>query len=175
MAQVVFLRGVNVGGHKRFQPSVVARGLVDLAVTNLGAAGTFVVRESIGQTALRARFRQQLGFDVETFICPARDIARLISDAERLEFPDDSDTRLFVSIMAKSPRTALRLPVCRPAGDTWEVKVVAVSGRFAISVWRRRGKSILYPNEVVEKQFGVPATTRNWNTVVAIAQVLAGS
>lgn len=48
MASVVFLRGVNVGGHKAFQPSAVARDLADLDVVNIGAAGTFVVRKPVG-------------------------------------------------------------------------------------------------------------------------------
>jgi uncharacterized protein (DUF1697 family) len=36
------------------------------------------------------------------------------------------------------------------------------------------GKSIVNPNAVVEEQFAVPATTRNWNTISAICDILAG-
>ncbi len=39
MAWVVFLRGVNVGGHKAFRPSVVAKDLAEFDVVNVGAAG----------------------------------------------------------------------------------------------------------------------------------------
>jgi uncharacterized protein (DUF1697 family) len=42
MALVVFLRGVNVGGHRTFRPSILARELSDYGVVNVGAAGTFV-------------------------------------------------------------------------------------------------------------------------------------
>jgi len=44
MALVVFLRGVNVGGHRTFRPSLLANELSDFDVVNVGAAGTFVVR-----------------------------------------------------------------------------------------------------------------------------------
>ena len=44
MALVVFLKGVNVGGHKTFRPSVMAREL-QLDAVSIGAAGTFVIRE----------------------------------------------------------------------------------------------------------------------------------
>ena len=54
MAWVVFLRGVNVGGHKAFRPSVVAKDLAEFDVVNVGAAGTFVVRKS-DQLSLAAR------------------------------------------------------------------------------------------------------------------------
>jgi uncharacterized protein (DUF1697 family) len=62
-----------------------------------------------------------------------------------------------------------RLPIEQPAGARWEVRIVAVIGRFALSV-RRLGQT--YSNAVVEKHFGVPATTRNWNTMVAVSEVL---
>ena len=54
VALVVFLRGVNVGGHKTFQPSVLARELSDFDVVNVGAAGTFVIRKTISQAMVRA-------------------------------------------------------------------------------------------------------------------------
>ena len=41
MALVVFLKGVNVGGHRTFRPSVLASRLAKLDVVNIGAAGTF--------------------------------------------------------------------------------------------------------------------------------------
>jgi hypothetical protein len=39
VALVVFLRGVNVGGHRTFRPSILARDLSDYEVVNVGAAG----------------------------------------------------------------------------------------------------------------------------------------
>jgi uncharacterized protein (DUF1697 family) len=38
-----------------------------------------------------------------------------------------------------------------------------------------RRDGIVYPNAVVEKQFAVPATTRNWNTISAICGIIAGT
>lgn len=59
-----------------------------------------------------------------------------------------------------------------PAGVMWEVKVIAVTGRYALSLRRRLGRNIIYPNEVVEKNFRIPATTRSWNTIQAICRIL---
>jgi hypothetical protein len=42
MALIVFLRGVDVGGHRTFRPSILARELSDHDVVNVGAAGTFI-------------------------------------------------------------------------------------------------------------------------------------
>src|SRR5215469_5049982 len=56
MALVVFLRGVNVGGHRTFRPSILARELNDYGVVNVGAADTFVVRKP----GPRAKFHAEL-------------------------------------------------------------------------------------------------------------------
>jgi hypothetical protein len=61
------------------------------------------------------------------------------------------------------------LPIEQPAGAKWEMRIVAITGRFALSV-RRIGKT--YSNAVVEKHLGIPATTRSWNTIGAIREIL---
>jgi uncharacterized protein (DUF1697 family) len=174
MALVVFMRGVNVGGHKKFQPSILAKELADFDVVNVGAAGTFVVRKPIGQSALRAEFLRRLPFQPELMICRARDVI----DLEGAEpFPGElsvEDAQPYVSVMGKRPRELPALPLHQPAGDEWLVQIIGVRGQFALSLCRRLGRKILYPNEVVEKQLGVAATTRNWNTISAICDILKG-
>src|ERR1700704_5607440 len=46
MSSVVFFRAVNVGGYQKFQPGKLAKELAEFGVVNIGAAGTFVVREN---------------------------------------------------------------------------------------------------------------------------------
>lgn len=168
MPSVVFLRGVNVGGHKTFQPSVLAKALADFDVVNVGAAGTFVIRKPIGQQALRAEFLRKLAFKPELMICRGRELLELMKS----EPAPEPDARPHVSVLAKHPRKLPPLPLCQPAGEHWQVKIVGVSGRFAVSFHRRQGRTLVYPNEVVEKKLGVAATTRNWDTIAAICAIL---
>ena len=174
MAFVVFLRGVNVGGHKAFQPSALARELADFHVVNVGAAGTFVVRKTISLAALRTEISRRLPFAAEFMTCRARDVLEL---ALRGSFRDDpdKDIKAYVSVLANRPRTLPALPISQPAGEDWQVKIIGVTGRFALSLHRRMGRSLLYPNAVVEKKLGVSATTRNWNTISAVCEVLKGT
>ena len=172
MASVVFLRGVNVGGNRTFQPSLVARALAQWDVVNVGAAGTFVIRKPIGEAAVRAGFLAKLPFETHLTICRGRDLLDLAAAKPFSSPPPGSDTRPFVSVLAKRPRTLPRLPISQPPGEKWQVRIVAVSGKLVLSLWRRQGKTMLYPNEVVEKHFGAPATTRNWNTIVTLCGIL---
>jgi uncharacterized protein (DUF1697 family) len=172
MALVVFLRGVNVGGRRTFQPAALAKELVAFEVVNVGAAGTFVVRKSIGRAALRAELLKHLPFEPELMICPARDVVALTnSDPFAQEDLPDGVTR-YVTVLAKRPKALPDLPIRQPDGDDWQVKVVAVSGPFALSLHRRQGRTLVYPNEVVAKRLAVSATTRNWNTMTAIRDIL---
>jgi len=52
MAWVVFLRAVNVGGTNRCQPAQIAKQLAKFGAVNIGAVGTFVVRENVSESTL---------------------------------------------------------------------------------------------------------------------------
>jgi uncharacterized protein (DUF1697 family) len=172
MASVVFLRGVNVGGNRTFQPSLLSRALAHWDVINVGAAGTFVIRKPIGEAAVRAGFLAKLPFETHLTICRGRDLLDLAAAKPFSSTPAGNDTRPFVSVLAKRPRTLPHLPISQPPGEKWQVRIVGISGKLVLSLMRRLGKTMLYPNEVVEKHFGTPATTRNWGTIVTLCEIL---
>jgi len=80
MSLVVFLRGVNVGGHRNFRPSLLARELSDYDVVNIGAAGTLVVRKPGSAAKFRAELLRRLPFEADVMICQGRDLVRLAND-----------------------------------------------------------------------------------------------
>jgi uncharacterized protein (DUF1697 family) len=175
MAHVVFLRGVNVGGSNRFQPSLLARKLAHLGAVNLGAAGTFVIRKHLSEAVLRSEFASRLPFSTDLMICRSGELEQL---AASNPFPArvlPPDVRRFVSVLAKRPPKQPSLPLSYPAGEDWQVRILGVSGRLAWALWRRVGRSFVDPNSVIERHLGVRATTRNWNTVVRLCDVLRTS
>ena len=68
MALVVLLRGVNVGGHKTFRPTTLTKQLKHLDAVNIGAAGTFVIRQRVTRMQLRAELVSRLPFHAEIMI-----------------------------------------------------------------------------------------------------------
>jgi hypothetical protein len=50
---------------------------------------------------------------------------------------------------------------------------MAIQNRFVLGLYRRQMKAISYLSKI-EKLFGVAATTRNWNTIEKVVQVLNG-
>src|ERR1700758_5572219 len=102
MALVVFLRGVNVGGHRTFRPSVLARELSDYDVVNVGAAGTFVVHKPGPRAKFRAAVLLKLPFETEVVICEGRDLMRLEMQNPFGTGPFPADIVRFVSILSKA-------------------------------------------------------------------------
>ena len=60
MALIVLLRGINVGGYRILRPSILAKGLGDYDVVNVGAAGTFVVRNPGPRVEFLSSLRRRL-------------------------------------------------------------------------------------------------------------------
>ena len=171
MALVVFLRGVNVGGHRTFRPTTLTRQLKHLDAVNIGAAGTFVIRQPVTQAQLRAALARRLPFAVEIMICQGPEIIRMMSQHHFAEQPVRPDIVRFVSVLSRRPRAAPRTPMSFPSSGKWLLKILARDNRFVFGLYRRHMKAISYLG-TLDRLFGVPATTRNWNTITAVARVL---
>jgi len=171
MALVVFLRGVNVGGHRTFRPSVLAEKLRQYDVINVGAAGTFIVRKPGSRTRFCAELRRKLPFEATVVVCDGRDLIRLETENPFGTESSGSEVVRFVSILSRAGGLRATLPVAFPAEGDWLVRVITSKGQFVFGMYRRHMKTIGYLGQI-DKLFGVPATTRNWNTILAIVRLL---
>jgi uncharacterized protein (DUF1697 family) len=171
MASVVFLRAVNVGTANRCRPALIARELAKFDVINIGAVGTFVVRDDVSESTLRSAIAKKLPFKCEIMICPARDIIKLASKDRFAGQPSGLDVTRFVNILAKRLPSPPLLPLSLPSSNDWLLKIIAIQDRFVLGLYRRQMKTISYLGKI-EKLLGVPATNRNWNTIEKVAKVL---
>jgi hypothetical protein len=105
-------------------------------------------------------------------ICPARDIIRLTTNDPFSGQPAGEKITQFVSVLAKSLPLPLNLPHCLPSPDDWLLKITGIQDRFVLGVYRREMKAIGYLGKI-EKLLGVPATTRSWNTMQKVVQILS--
>jgi hypothetical protein len=103
-------------------------------------------------------------------ICPGREIIRLLSHPV-VDHPVQPGIVRFVSILSRVPRSAPSLPLTFPPRGRWLLRVLARDGRYVFGVYRRHMKVIGYLGRL-DRLFGLPATTRNWTTITAIASVL---
>jgi uncharacterized protein (DUF1697 family) len=171
LALVVFLRGINVGGHRSFRPSSLANDLRRFDVVNVGATGTFIVRKPGSREKFRDALLRKLPFEAHVSLCDGRDIIRLETDNPFGARPSLPNVVRFVSILTKASRVRPSMPVTLPSSGEWFVRVIGRENRFIFGEYRRHMKTIGYLGQI-DKLFGAPVTTRNWNTMMAIVRLL---
>ena len=171
MALVVFLRGINVGGHRSFRPTKLAEALKHLDAVNIGAAGTLVIRQPMSQSQARAEVASRLPFAAEIVVCQGRDIVNLVSKNPFNGRSMRQGVVHFVSVLSQRPRLAPSTPMQFPSSGPWLMKVLSKRNRFVIGMYRRHMKVIGLLGGL-DRLYGVSVTTRNWNTIEAIARVL---
>ena len=127
--------------------------------------------EGVNESTLRAAIAKKLPFKCEIIICPARDVTKLAAKYPFSRQPSGPDITQFVSVLAKPLRALFPLPVNLPSDENWLLKIIAIQDRFVLGLYRRQMKAISYLGKI-EKQLGVAATTRNWNTIQKIVEIL---
>jgi uncharacterized protein (DUF1697 family) len=147
--------------------------LKHLGSINIGAAGTLVIRHSVTQAQARAEVARILPFVAEIVVCQAREIVDLVSQDPFQGQSVRADVVRFVSVLSRRPRLAPATPMQFPSSGQWLMKVLSRQNRFVIGMYRRHMKVIGYLG-ALDRLYGVPVTTRNWNTIMKIAGVLHG-
>jgi uncharacterized protein (DUF1697 family) len=174
MPLVALLRGVNVGGHRSFRPSVVAAKLKKFDVVNVGTAGTFVVRTPGARAKFTAELRRHLPFEAVVALCDGDDLVAFVNEHPFGTAPSRPELTRFVSVLSKPTRARPALPIAIPSEKEWFVRIFGTRTPFVFGEYRRHMKTITYLGKV-DALFGAPATTRSWSTIVAIANILANS
>ena len=160
-----------MGGHRTFRPTQLARALAHLGAVNIGAAGTIIIRRRISQAQARVEVAGKLPFAAEIVICQGRDIEKLSSKDPFAGQSVRRDVVRFVSVLSRHPRLTPSTPLRFPSNGRWLLKILATQDRFVIGMYRRHMKVIGYLG-ALDRLYGVSVTTRNWNTITAIAGVL---
>ena len=171
MALIVFVRGINVGGHRTFRPSALAKELGAYDVVNVGAAGTFIVRKPGSRTRFLAELRRKLPFEAAIAFCEARDLSRLELENPFGPRPPSKDAVRFVSILSKASRNKHSLPIAIPQGGEPFVRIIGSKDRLLFGVYRRHMRTIGYLGQI-DELFGAPATTRSWSTILSVLRTL---
>jgi hypothetical protein len=171
VALIVLLRGINVGGHRAFRPTLLARKLSAFDVVNIGAAGTFVVRNPGSHANLRAELRSRLPVATQFVFCESRDLRRLDETGAFTQPPSDSGIVRFVSFLERGARPRPSLPLTIPQGQDWYVRVTSLTNRLAVGEYRRHMRTIGYLGQL-DTLFGTLVVTRSWRTIAAVLQIL---
>jgi uncharacterized protein (DUF1697 family) len=174
---VAFIRAINVGGR-----AVVRMTDVRDAFVRAGCEGvrTYIqsgnvlfdsAESDVAALSARvcARLAELTGTKAGMSVRRLADLEKLVKAAPFKDFETDSSIKLYVAFLESKPPLKPKLPLLlvRDALEAFAMKGLDV---FILS--RRKPNGFYgFPNNFVEKEMAVPATTRNWNTVQKILQL----
>src|SRR2546430_8785408 len=173
---VAFLRGINVGGNKLIKMEALAAAFTAAGLRNVKtyiASGNVIFDSRAKPDALAKKIERKLlqtfGHQIAVMVFPLADLQALVKRSPFKRVKRDKDVMLFV-ILLRSEGPQVKLPF---ESRTENFKVIAIQDRAAFIVARRKKTGWFgFPNNFIEKEFAVAATTRNWSTVEKV--VIAG-
>ena len=176
MRYIALLRGINVGGNKKIKMADLRTMLEGLGFSNVKtvlASGnvawdadhsdTDAMQKSV-EDAIHATF----GFAVPIIVFPAQYIQTLIESDPFAGIEVTKETRLYVTFLPQPTPTTLNIPYDAPTGD---FRILAVNDYTVCSVLTVTKTKTVDGMKILETEFGKQITTRNWNTVIKLANL----
>jgi uncharacterized protein (DUF1697 family) len=177
MRQLALLRAVNVAGHGTVKMEDVRDAF---AAAGAGEVRTFIQsgnvlfhapREAAFRHRVAERLSRMLGEEPVVIYRSRRQVEELVRESPFGELEDRRDRKLFVAFLARRPRRPPALPL-RSEREAVEAIGIRASDVFVVSWQKKKGGMFGFPNALVERELGVSATSRNWNTVRRILALL---
>jgi uncharacterized protein (DUF1697 family) len=171
---VAFLRGINVGGKKLIKMEDLRRVVESVGLKNVRtfiASGNVLFETSqANRDALIRKIEKKLlaafGHDVPVVLQTIDELKEILRTGPFKKIKPGADEMLCVTLIAAEPKDAPKLPF---QSEKENLEVLAIKNRAAFILCRRKKNgSFSFPNNLFEKEFGVVATTRQWNTIVRI-------
>jgi len=178
---VAFLRAINVAGHAIVKMDQLQRAFIEAGCEEAKTviqSGNVIFRAPGNAPAglfqrIQENLRHLMGQEVTVMFRKDSEIAKIIRLRPFDGIRHETDSKRYVTFLHSRPTVSLRLPFI---SEKEALEVCRVDGREAFVVSRRiPGKAMFgFPNQVLERELGVPATTRNWSTVMKIAEKMLG-
>jgi len=174
---VAFMRAVNVAGHARVSMSDVRAAFAAAGCEKVRTyiqSGNVIFESPARKVAallqaIRAKLRAVLGEVPEGLLRTVREVERLVDESPFTERATKPGAKFYVAFLSRRVRNRPAFPLVCPKEA---LEAVAMSDREVFVVSHPKTNGFFgYPNNFIEKELGVSATTRNWSTVTKIVEL----
>jgi uncharacterized protein (DUF1697 family) len=160
---VALLRKVNVGGNNLIKMDALRRAFEAAGLKNVRTfqqAGNVVFETGAKNPA--SKVKKLLNTDQKAIVFSLVELKQIVKQ-DPFKKVGQGDVMLCVVFLFDKPAAVPKLPI---KSTTDKLELIAVNDRAAFVVARRKTTGWFgFPNNFVEKQLGVTATTRQWSTV----------
>ena len=170
---VVFLRGINVGGHTVIKTTLL-KAFESLGFQNVSTykqSGNVIFYAASADpeavtAKVEAKLREVLGYEVATSVCTIAQLKQIL-DVSAFKGCETIDASFLVTFLSSTPSEApLELPLTIPKSTA---QIIASKGMVVFSVTHGGGEGGM-PNPFLESKLKVKATTRNLNIIREIVE-----
>ena len=164
---VALLRKVNVGGNNLIKMDALRRVFETAGFKNVRTfqqAGNVVFESAAKKpvSKIERLLSESFDADLRAIIFTVDELVQIVK-RDPFKRVRSGDVMLCVVFLADKPAQTPKLPLL---STTEKLEMIAVRDRAAFVVARRKKTGWFgFPNNFVEKQLGVTATTRQWSTV----------
>lgn len=174
---VALLRGINLGG-RTVKMDRLRQMFEDLGYTQVGtllASGNVVFdagAEKAGAitTKIEKEIAKVFGFDVHIILRSQKQINALVKAEPFKGIKVTPKTRLYITFLTDKPNSKLKIPY-KSMGGGYTIRAVQ-PGHIVSFLDLAKGGTI-DAMEILEEEFGEQITTRNWNTMMKIHNLLS--
>ncbi len=176
---VAFLRGINVGGHKKVPMADLRQALEKGGFYNpktLLASGNVVfesTQHDIDEITLKftSILQENFSFPIPLLIYPFRYIEEMVTLDPFNHIEVTKETRRYVTFLSPETKGALKLPYSNK-DQSFQIMTAFKNAIFSVLILGKTNS--LDAMNILEKTYGKLITTRNWNTVIKIYKLLNG-
>lgn len=171
-----FLRGINVGGKNIIPMDELREVFASQGFANVRtwiASGNVRFESDVGGTAgikytLEKSLKDRFSYPGPVILRREAELTGMVeSDPFRGEESGKS-VKWYVCLLESSPGKMVELPLLNEK-EGLEIFLLSGLDLFLISRELKRGR-YGFPNNFVEKEFGVMSTARNWNTLLKMVR-----
>jgi uncharacterized protein (DUF1697 family) len=171
-----FLRGINVGGNNSIRMEDLRQIFTDCGLSNVKSyiqSGNVVFqykKSEIGELSkkIEAKIKKTIGNEIPVLLRTREQLENMVKLDPFKSATLRENTKLYVAFLSKKPTANYSLPLISEK-DGLELLSIVNADAFLLSfeISGRYG----FPNNFIEKNLMVTASSRYWNTVLKIMEI----
>jgi uncharacterized protein (DUF1697 family) len=173
---IAFLRGINVSGQKLLKMEALRKVLSDNGFTDVKTfiqSGNVIFSSAITDSKhlileMEDLIEKHFGFRTDVILRRHSEIESVLNTLEVIKLKQGEDRKYYITFAKEEYSVHLKVPLFSKNQD---VEIIYHNSKDFISVSTEFKGNFGFPNSFIEKLTGIPATTRNPNTLEKILKL----
>ena len=173
---VAFLRGINVSGQKLIKMEALRKVLTESGFTDVKTyiqSGNLLFNSEVQDTnnlilTIENLIEKHFGFHTDVILRKLFEIENVLKSLETCRLKPEDERKYYVTFAKEEFSVQIDVPLFSKNQD---VEIIYRNSKDFISVSTEFKGNFGFPNSFIEKLTGIPATTRNPNTLEKILKL----